>query len=88
MADRSSAKADGGTLAAAVRARRKQLELRQEEVADLANVSERFVYALESGKQSVQLDKVLAVLWALGLHLEIRLGSAAGISVGSEAAPR
>ena len=88
MADRSSAKADGGTLAEAVRARRKQLELRQEEVADLANVSERFVYALESGKQSVQLDKVLAVLWALGLHLEIRLGGAAGISVGFEAAPR
>jgi y4mF family transcriptional regulator len=65
----------GGRLAAEVRARRAQLQLRQEEVADLAGVSERFVYALENGKQTVQLDKVLAVLNALGLHLEIHRGA-------------
>lgn len=62
-------------LASEVRARRTQLRLRQEEVADLAGVSERFVYALENGKQTVQLDKVLSVLHALGLHLEIRRGA-------------
>jgi len=67
----------GGRLAAEVRARRAQLQLRQEEVADLAGVSERFVYALENGKTTVQLDKVLAVLTALGLHLEIQRGSTA-----------
>jgi hypothetical protein len=38
-------------------------------------VSERFVYALENGKQTVQLDKVLAVLNALGLHLELHRGA-------------
>jgi HTH-type transcriptional regulator/antitoxin HipB len=65
----------GGRLAAEVRARRAQLRLRQEEVADLAGVSERFVYALENGKHTVQLDKVLAVLNALGLHLEIQRGA-------------
>ncbi len=65
----------GGKLAAEVRARRTQLHLRQEEVADLAGVSERFVYALENGKKTVQLDKVLAVLNALGLHLEIHRGA-------------
>ena len=59
-------------LGASVRARRIQLQLRQEELADLAGVSERFVYAVENGKKTVQLDKVLAVLNALGLHLEIR----------------
>lgn len=64
-----------GRLAAEVRGRRAQLQLRQEEVADLAGVSERFVYALENGKQTVQLDKVLAVLNALGLHLEIHRGA-------------
>jgi y4mF family transcriptional regulator len=62
-------------LADEVRARRKQLQLRQEELADLAGVSERFVFALENGKATVQLDKVLAVLNALGLHLEIHRGA-------------
>jgi len=45
-------------------------------VAELAGVSERFVHALENGKQSVQLDKVIAVLSALGLHLELHRGGA------------
>ena len=62
-------------LANEVRARRNQLGLRQEELADLAGVSERFVYALETGKPSVQLDKVISVLNALGLHLEIQRGA-------------
>lgn len=66
--------------AAAVRARRRQLRLRQGELADLAGVSERFVYALEAGKRSVQLDKAVAVLTALGLHLELRRGAAAQIT--------
>jgi HTH-type transcriptional regulator/antitoxin HipB len=60
---------------AAVRDRRRQLHLRQDELADLAGVSERFVYALENGKKSVQLDKLLAVLSALGLHLELHRGA-------------
>ena len=64
-----------GRLAAEVRARRAALSLRQEEVADLAGVSERFVYALENGKRTLQLDKVLAVLNALGMHLEIHRGA-------------
>lgn len=62
-------------LAGEVRARRAQLRLKQEELADLAGVSERFVYALENGKLTVQLDKVLAVVNALGLHLELHRGA-------------
>jgi y4mF family transcriptional regulator len=68
-----------GEFASAVRSRRRQLRLRQDELADLAGVSERFVYALEHGKQSVQLDKVVAVLSALGLHLELHRGGTAEI---------
>jgi y4mF family transcriptional regulator len=64
-----------GGLATEVRVRRTQLKMRQEELADLAGVSERFIYALENGKQSVQVDKLLAVLNALGLHLEIHRGA-------------
>lgn len=69
-----------GEFAATLRARRRSLRLRQDELADLAEVSERFVYALESGKPSVQLDKVLAVLNVLGLHLELQQGPARTIT--------
>ena len=58
-------------LAEAVRARRRELGLRQDEVADLAGVSTRFVHSLEAGKPSVQLDRVTAVLDVLGLELTI-----------------
>lgn len=61
--------------AEAVRLRRRGLNLNQGELADLAGVSERFIYALENGKASVQLDKVLAVLHTLGLHLELHRGA-------------
>lgn len=66
---------NGGSFAGAVRARRRHLRLSQAELADLAGVSERFVNALENGKKSVQLDKTLAVLSALGLHLELQRGA-------------
>lgn len=58
-------------LGAAVRARRRRLGLRQEELADLAGCSERFVHTLETGKPTVRLDKVLAVLTVLGLDLAV-----------------
>jgi len=72
----------------AIRQRRRHLRLRQDELADLAGVSERFVYALESGKGSVQLDKVIAVLSALGLHLELHRGGAIGIRSNVDRATR
>lgn len=64
----------------ALRSRRKALGLTQEDLADLADVSLRFVHELEHGKQTVQLDKLLAVLNALGWHLAIAPGSAPGIT--------
>jgi HTH-type transcriptional regulator / antitoxin HipB len=70
----------------ALRSRRRHLRLRQEELADLAGVSERFVYALENGKQSVQLDKALAVLSALGLHLELHRGGDSEIRPSADTA--
>jgi y4mF family transcriptional regulator len=70
---------EDGTLGAAVRSRRTQLKLRQDELADLAGVSERFVHALEAGKRTAQWDKVLDVLTALGLHLELHRGAEGGL---------
>lgn len=65
-------------LATAVRRRREDLRLRQEELADLAGVSERFVQSLETGKATVQLDKVLDVVEALGLHVAVLRGARPG----------
>lgn len=76
--------AAGTALAAAVRRRRRQLGLRQDEVADLAGVSERFVFAVETGKASVRLDKLLALLAALGLHLQLHRGAGPDIHVPAD----
>lgn len=61
-------------LAAAVRARRTELGLRQAEVADLAGCSQRFVHTVEHGKAGLRMDKVLDVLGVLGLELRIGPG--------------
>lgn len=53
----------------AVRRRRRELGLRQAELADLAGCSQRFVHTVEHGKPSLQLDKVLDILDVLGLAL-------------------
>ena len=58
-------------VADAVVERRRALRLRQEDLADLAEVSHRFVQTLEAGKPTVRLDKVVAVLEALGLELAV-----------------
>jgi len=56
-------------LAIDVLARRKELGLTQVEVAELAGVSDRFVMEFERGKPTVRLDKLTAVLEAMGLTL-------------------
>ncbi|QLQ15693.1 MAG: type II toxin-antitoxin system Y4mF family antitoxin [Micropruina sp.] len=57
------------SLAKDVRERRRALRLTQVDAADLAGVSERFVRLVESGKNSIRLDKLGALLDALGLEL-------------------
>ncbi|MFJ5976130.1 type II toxin-antitoxin system Y4mF family antitoxin [Arthrobacter sp. KFRI-F3372] len=58
-------------LAAEVRRRRAVLRLTQQDLAQLAGVSERFVRFVEQGKPSVQLDSLVAVLETLGLELKV-----------------
>ena len=45
--------------------------LRQDQLAAAAGVGLRFLVELERGKQTVRLDKVLAVLDALGCCLQV-----------------
>ena len=63
------------TLAVDLQMRRRELGLTQRDLAELAGVSERFVREVESGKTSVHLDKVVALLTALGLRLSWGLRS-------------
>ena len=74
-------------LAAAVRRRRESLGLRQEEVADLAGCSERFVHSLENGKETLRFDKVLDVLAVLGIGLSLTPGHGALTDATSDRAP-
>ena len=60
-------------LGATVESRRKALGLGQEELAELAEVSVRFVRAIEHGKLTARLDKVLDVVDALGLEVELKV---------------
>lgn len=54
-----------------VRDRRRALGLTQQDLAELAGVSERFVRFVEQAKPSVQLDALESVLDALGLELRL-----------------
>jgi HTH-type transcriptional regulator / antitoxin HipB len=50
------------SLAEAVRVRRKQLGLRQQDLAELAGVATRSVHALETGKLTVRLGLTLTLV--------------------------
>lgn len=54
------------------RARRKELKLRQKDVADLAHCSVVTVGQFETYKQIPRYDMVLDIINALGLEIEVR----------------
>ena len=58
---------------ALVRARRKELGLTQQDVADLGGLSAKFLRDLEGGKSTIRLDKLRAVLTVLGLELTVEV---------------
>ncbi len=54
-----------------VRSTRQSLGLKQDVLAAAAGVGTRFVVELEAGKPTIQLEKAVSVLVALGLSLEV-----------------
>jgi len=58
-------------LAESVRSERKRQKVSQIQLSQLANVGIRSVRDLEDGKETVRLDKVLAVLETLGIPVEL-----------------
>ena len=61
-------------LGGAIKRRRKLLNLTQRDLADLAGCAERLVHEVESGKRTVRMDRLLALLAALGLQLRLEEG--------------
>lgn len=64
---------DMSKIAEIVRATRKAQGVSQTVLAQVSNVGLRFVGDIERGKPSVQFDKLLAVLTALGIALNLEL---------------
>ena len=60
-------------IGALVRARRLKLGLRQQELAELAGCSTRFVHTVEAGKATIRLNKLIDVLEVLGLELTVKV---------------
>jgi HTH-type transcriptional regulator/antitoxin HipB len=61
-------------LGATVRGQRQKLKLTQASLAEAAGVSRAWLTEFERGKPTVELGRVLAVIAALGLTLELRIG--------------
>ena len=58
-------------LGAAIRARRRQLKVTQKDLAMTCGAGLRFIIDLEKGKPTCQVGKILQVIQALGLKLQI-----------------
>jgi len=67
---------DVSQVGAAIRKKRRDIGMRQAELAALAGVGVRFLSELENGKSSAEIGKVLQVLHRLGLDLLIQLRGA------------
>jgi y4mF family transcriptional regulator len=63
------------TLAATIRARRKELGLTQQDLADLSTVSARTIFELESGNSAITFQRLLLVLTALGLSIDLAVNT-------------
>jgi transcriptional regulator with XRE-family HTH domain len=75
-----------GPLAAVVSARRQELGLSQVDLGDLAGVSYRIVHNLEAGRTEISLERLLAVLATLGLHLSLARGAAPAVAASEAVA--
>lgn len=73
--------------AAVVRGRREQLSVTQEQLAQRAGVSRKWVYEFEAGKSRAEFALVLRVFSELGLELATSEGRALGTDLAVARAP-
>ncbi|NLF19539.1 MAG: helix-turn-helix transcriptional regulator [Lentisphaerae bacterium] len=62
-------------LGAAIRARRRELGVTQNDVAMASGTGLRFIIDVEKGKPTCQTGKMLQVLQSLGLDVSVGIGS-------------
>lgn len=62
---------DSADMGRAIRSRRKELMITQQEIADVVGVNRRVISELESGKETVQLRIVLETARTLGLNINL-----------------
>jgi HTH-type transcriptional regulator/antitoxin HipB len=72
-------------LGATVRGQRQKLKMTQATLAEAAGVSRAWLTEFERGKPTVELGRVLAVVAALGLTLEVRIGDPPAAPAGKQA---
>ena len=77
----------GKTLGTTMRDRRRSLNLTQQDLSDLSGVGLRLIHELEHSKSTVKLSSLLAVLNALGLHLELAPGAQTSVIVPGPITP-
>lgn len=65
-------------LGAAIRHRRKELRLSQEDLADAVGVGRKFVSTVENGKPTAQIGLVLDLCLELGIQIELKAGRDSG----------
>ncbi|MDP6797114.1 MAG: type II toxin-antitoxin system Y4mF family antitoxin [Candidatus Krumholzibacteria bacterium] len=58
-------------LGATIRSRRKDLGVTQKDLAMICGTGLRFIVDLEKGKQTCQIGKILLVIQALGLKVDL-----------------
>jgi predicted transcriptional regulator len=56
-----------------VRARRRELGITQEELADLTDVHRTYISLVEQGRVSSKLETALRILHMLGMDLDVRV---------------
>jgi len=56
-----------------IRERRKSLQITQEDLADIAEVSERTLRSIEKGEANPELDNILKICEVLGLSIDINV---------------
>lgn len=71
---------DSAALGRLIRARRKELGLRQPDVAMTSGVGVRFIVDIENGKPTCQVGKVLTLMAALGIQLTGRYDPAPSLA--------
>jgi HTH-type transcriptional regulator / antitoxin HipB len=71
MISESSSLSVATELADRIKLARVKARLSQEQLANLASISRRPVYLLESGRGTVRLDTLIKILDVLGLELKI-----------------